>query len=348
MVNSAELRATAPVIYQEALGTPATDPITLPVDPVQLQPTYAGALAAFEKAPPVRVLFNNGAGTSPTGQKTAGDPYPAYEHSFASLPVPGVQAQSWYLGRNGSLTGSTPSKKHVEWYTSDANALPKNDYTGNTGTGGLWGNASQWSWSWQQNKAGTAASYVSAPLTKDVTTVGAGAVQAWVRSSTPDVDLQVTVSEIRDGHETFVQNGWLRGSERKLATSSDNIFKQASTLLEPIPTMRKSDTQPMPSGHYTKVTIPLYFSGHAYRAGSQIRVTIAGPNGTQPIWSFDESQPAGTTAQVHIASSPKMPSRLVLPVVPGLDVPSGQPACPSLRNQPCRDYAAFTNQTSKR
>ena len=42
-------------------------------------------------------------------------------------------------------------------------------------------------------------------------------VDAWVRSSAPNVDLQATISEVRpDGKETFVQNGWLRGNERKL------------------------------------------------------------------------------------------------------------------------------------
>ena len=347
-INQAPLRASAPLVYQSALGTPQDDPITLPADPVQQQPTYDGALTEFEKADPVRVLFDNGAGTSPTGSQTAGDPYPAYEHSFASLPVPGLEARSWYFGPNGSLDPNAPTKKHVDWYTADANALPKTDYTGNTGTGGLWGNASQWSWDWQQSKPGTAVSYQSAPLTNDVTTVGAGAVQLWVRSSTPDVDLQATVSEVANGHETFVQNGWIRGSERKLATTDDNILKQPSTLLQPIPTMRESDVQPMPQDEYTRVVIPLYFQGHAYRAGSRIRVTISAPNGTQPIWSFDESQPPGTTSNVYVASSPKLPSRVVLPVVPGLSIGWAQPACPSLRNEPCRPAVPFTNQTSPR
>ena len=49
--NAAVIRAAAPVIYQAAMGTPANDPITLPADPMQLQPTYDGALAAFEKCP---------------------------------------------------------------------------------------------------------------------------------------------------------------------------------------------------------------------------------------------------------------------------------------------------------
>ena len=347
-VNQAVVRASAPLIYQAAMGIPASDPITLPPDPVQAMPTYDLALAEFEKAPPVRVLFNNGAGASPTGDRTPGHPYPAYERSFETLPVPGVQAGSWYLGRNGNLAGSAPSKQQVDWYTSDAAALPKTDYTGSTGTGGLWGNASQWSWDWQQNKPGTAVSYLSAPLTQDVTTVGAGAVELWVRSSTPDVDLHATVSEVRDGHETFVQSGWLRASERKLSTTTDNIFKQPSTLLEPIPTMLASDVQPMPQDEYTRVVIPLYFQGHAYRTGSRIRLTVSAPNGTQPIWSFDETQPPGTTSDVYIASSRTLPSRLVLPVVPGVTIGSARPPCPSLRNQPCRPAVPFTNKTSPR
>ena len=92
------------------------------------------------------------------------------------------------------------------------------------------------------------------------------------------------------------------------------------------------------------VVIPLYYEGHAYRAGTRIRVTIAAPNGTQPIWSFNGTQPAGT-GTVAIAYSPTMPSSLVLPVVPGVAVPTAQPACPSLRNNPCRPYVPLVNQT---
>jgi predicted acyl esterase len=346
--NQAILRLVAPTVFGAALGLPESDVVTLPADPVQQQPTYEAALAMFEESPSVRVLFDNGAGASPSGTRTAGVPYPAYERSFATLPVPGVKAWSWYLGTKGTLGRVPPTKGHVEWYTSDADALPRTDYTGGTGSGDLWGDASQWSWDWQQHQPGTAVSYLSTPLKKNVTTVGAGAVRVWVRSSTADVDLLATVSEVRGGHETFVQNGWLRGSERKLSTTDDNMFKQPSTILQPIPSMLASDVRPMPQDHYTRVTIPLYFQGHAYRAGSRIRVTISAPNGTQPIWSFDETEPAGTTSQVYVASSPKMPSRLVLPVVPGVTVGSGRPACPSLRNQPCRPAVPFTNQTSPR
>ena len=83
----------------------------------------------------------------------------------------------------------------------------------------------------------------------------------------------------------------------------------------------------MPAGRFVRVAIPLYYEGHAYRAGTRIRVTIAAPNGAQPVWSFSQTVPAGT-AQVSIALSPTMPSSLVLPVVPGVAVPTGTPPCP--------------------
>ena len=347
IVNQAVIRAAAPVVYQSALGVGNTDVETLPLDPVQLEPTYQTALAAFEALPEVRVLFDNGAGTSPTGSATPGDPYPGYEQSFSNFPIPGTVARVWYLSANGTLRDGPPVVGGINRYTSNASALPLTDYKGNTGTGGLWSKASAWTWNWRADPTGTSVSYLTAPLTTDTTVIGGGAVDLWVESSTPDVDLQATVSEVRpDGKETCVQNGWLRASERKLSTTTLDPMHQPSTVLEPEPSMLASDAQPMPPGQFVKVVIPLYFEGHAYRAGSRIRITISAPNGTQPVWSFSQTVPAGT-ATVEIASSPSMPSSLVLPVVPGLPIPTALPPCPSLRNEPCRTYQPATDLVVK-
>jgi uncharacterized protein len=340
--NLAPTEAAAPAIYQAAMGLPQNDVVTLPPDPIQAQPTYQSALSAFEALPEVRVLFDNGAGKLATASSNPGDPYPQFEQSFSSFPIPGTTARTWYFGPHGTLNDSAPAAGGTDSYSSNASALPLNDYPQCcTGAGGLWGNASQWQWNWQQNSPHSAVSYTSQPLTSDTSVIGGGAVNAWIESSTPDVDLQATVSEVRpDGKETFVQNGWIRASERKLSTTSDNIFKQPSTQLEPIPTFAASDEQPMPAGQFAQVTIPLYFEGHAYRAGSRIKVTIAAPNGTQPIWSFSQTQPPSGTATESVAFSNTMQSSLTLPVVSptvaGASVPAGLPACPSLRNEPCR------------
>ena len=348
IVNQAVIRAAAPVIYQSALGVANTDVETLPVDPIQLEPTYQSALAAFDALPEVRVLFDNGAGTSPTGSTTPGDPYPGYEQSFSTFPIPGTVARRWYLAADGTLGARPPARPEINRYTSDASALPLTDYKGNTGTGGLWSNASAWAWDWQHHPAGTAVSYLSAPLAANTTVIGGGAVDLWVKSSAKDVDLQATISEVRpDGQETFVQNGWLRASERKLSTTDLDPMDQPSTTLEPEPSMLAADAQWMPANQFARVVIPLYFEGHAYRAGSRVRVTISAPNGTQPVWSFSQTVPAGQ-ATVEIATAPSMPSSLVLPVVPGLPIPTPLPPCPSLRNEPCRTYQPATDLTAAR
>ncbi len=347
--ESAAVKASAPIVYKEAMGLPEGDLVTLPPDPIQEQPTYEKALEEFEKLPEIRVLFDNGAGEAPLGGTTAaGNPYPAYEHTFSAFPIPGTIAQSWYFGPGGTLNEQRPTSEGVDEYTSNASATPLTDYPGNTGTGGLWSDAEKWTYEWVQNPAGTAVSYVTAPLTTNTTAIGGGVVKLWVKSSTPNVDFQATVTEVRpDGNETFVQDGWLRASERKLATrGKKNMFKQKPTALQPIPTFLESDLEPMPANEFVPVTIPLYFEGHAYRAGSRIRVIIAAPNGTQPIWSFSHTQPEGGTASEEIAFSPSMPSSLTLPVVPGLSIPTALPTCPGLRNEPCRTYQPFVNNGS--
>jgi uncharacterized protein len=335
--HAAVIQAAAPVIYNAAMGI---NGVTLPVDPIQAIPTYSAALAAFQAQPQIRVLFDNGAGASPTGTVTPGDPYPGFEQSFSGFPIPGTAARFWYMAQGGALQDQPPTGRGVNSFTWNAGALPLNDYSStNTGAGGLWGNASNWQWSWQQNPPGTAVSYLTGPLTANTTVIGAGAVHVWVRSSTPNVDLQATVSEVRpDGNESFVQNGWVRANERALDPTK-------STLLEPVLSLRASDVQPMPQNQFVEVVIPLYYEGHAYRAGSRIRVTIAAPNGTQPVWSFGETSPS-TTATESVAFSSSMPSSLILPVVPGVSTPTGLPPCPSLRNEPCRPYQAFVNTTA--
>jgi predicted acyl esterase len=328
-LGSAAIHAAAPAIYQEAMGIPG---VTLPPDPVQLQPTYSLALSAFESLKPIRVLFDSGAGGLSPGR-----PYPGFEKSFDEFPVPGTQAKAWYLAPDGSLGGSPPAGSHADEFTWDANALPRTDFSGDTaaGSGGLWTATPEYHW--EQSPPGSAVSYLTAPLAANTAVIGAGAVNVWVRSSTPNVDLQATVSEVRpDGKETFVQNGWLRGDERKLDS-------EKSTPLEPVLSLRESDVSPLPADRFVEATIPLYYEGHVYRAGSRIRVTIAAPNGTQPIWAFDQTEPEGT-AQVALAYGEETPSNLLLPVVSGLSVPTGLPPCPGLRGEPCRTYQPLSNR----
>ena len=321
-------RGLAPVLYSAFMGVPG---IQLPEDPIQQQPDYASALSAFEALPPVRVLFDNGAGSA-----NPGEPFAAFERSFENFPVPGTKAKSLYLTGDGALAGRSGGAG-ADRFTWNPGVRPPTDFTGNTGSGtnGLWTATPPYGWT--QNPAGTALSYVSAPLGSDTAVLGAGAVELWVRSSARNVDLQATVSEVRpDGNESFVQGGWLR-------TEGRILDQERSTLLEPVPSFRKRDAATLPKGKWVKVTVPLYYQGHIYRQGSSIRVTISAPGGDQPVWAFAEARPQGSTPWVAVAHSKKQPSRLVLPVVPGVTAQSGLPPCPSLRGEPCREYVPFEN-----
>ncbi|MGA8219094.1 MAG: CocE/NonD family hydrolase [Solirubrobacterales bacterium] len=318
--------ASASVVYQSAMGIPG---VTLPHDPIQDQPTYGAALAAFEAQPQVRVMFDNGAGGA------TGAPYPGFTRDFSRFPIPGTRARSWFFRQDGALAGKPPKKGRrggSDTFRWDKEARPATDFAGkSTGSGDLW--TAHPTYDWQQPPAGTAASYVTPPLGADTAIIGAGAVHAWVRASVPDVDLQVTVSEVRpDGKETYVQSGYLRASMRKL-------LPRKSSLLEPVLSLRRGDVAKLPKGRFAKLIIPLYYQGHVYRAGSRIRVTVAAPSGDQPVWSFAETVPQGD-ARVTIAFSHKHPSRLILPLVRGVTAPTPLPPCPGLRGEPCRTFGS--------
>jgi len=344
--QTAFVNATAPVAFQAIFGIDGPcDPfggsgqcappaMTLPPDTIQAMPTLGLAQSAFEAQPSVRILFDNGAGNS----SNPGWPYPGFEQSFSSFPVPGTSARTWYVGPNGTLGDSPATGSRADAFTWDADARPRNDFSGDTGSGdnGLWTATPPYQWS--QDPARHAVAYVTNPLSANTTVVGAGRVDLWVRSSEPDVDLQATISEVRpDGKETFVQGGWVRTLARALDPDR-------STELEPVLSLRQEDFAPMPSDQFVPVTIPLYYEGHAYRAGSRIRIRISAPNGDQPIWSFNETEPADT-AEVEIGYGNGMPSKLVLPQVSGVTPTAQLPPCPGLRGEPCRDYVAFQNAT---
>jgi predicted acyl esterase len=318
-------RALAPTIYNVALGI---SNVNLPDDPIQAIADYGAAKRSFEALKPIRILFDNGAGDGPYR------PFPGFEQSWSRFPLPATRARSLYFGPQGSLAAAPPANPGRDSFTWDKAARPATSFTGNTGTGGLWGDHPDYHW--VQNPPGTALSYLTPPLAHNEAVIGPGAVYAWVKASVPKVDLQATITEVRpDGKETFVQNGWLRSDARKLDA-------RRSTLLEPVPTFLRRDSRPLPSGRWARIAIPLYYEGHIYRAGSRIRVQITEPGGDQPVWSFADTDPQGT-ATVRVARSRRYPSRLVLPFVGAVAVPTPLPPCPGLRGEPCRTYVPLTN-----
>jgi predicted acyl esterase len=138
-----------------------------------------------------------------------------------------------------------------------------------------------------------------------------------------------------DGKETYVQNGWLRASHRRLD-------RRRSTALDPFPTHLEQDAAPLPRGRYSLVRVPVFPVVHAFRAGSRIRVTVQAVGGDRPRWDFatvDNGRAVNT-----VALGGGRASSLVLPVVAGATaLGTPLPAATALRGQPSRAYAAASN-----
>mgnify|MGYP002684405542 CR=1 FL=1 len=98
----------------------------------------------------------------------------------------------------------------------------------------------------------------------------------------------------------------------------------------------------MPRNRFALVRIPIFPVGHAFRAGSRIRVTVQAPGGDRPRWDFDTVD-AGTTSNRVLFGAGK-PSKLVLPIVTGSTAKGTPlPVATALRGQPSREYATASN-----
>ena len=82
-------------------------------------------------------------------------------------------------------------------------------------------------------------------------------------------------------------------------------------------THTKHDVAPLPAGRPTLVRVPIYPFGHAFRAGSQIRIVVQPPGGNRPAWAFDALTYDGTVTN-QVARRAAQPSKVVLPVISGV------------------------------
>jgi hypothetical protein len=318
---SPTLAAVAPLVYEQASGAASG-----PVAPVGYtdEPNLAAARGAFEQQPRVRVLFDNGAGSA-----GAGAMQPVWSQDYPSWPPPQAVPTTYRLGAGGTLSPKRSASAQVS-FRPDPSARPADDLP----TGNAWAALPPYQWISASGTDGVG--FISPPLTEDVVAVGPASLNLWVESTAADTDLQATISEVRpDGKELFVQTGELRASDRALDPA-------ASTATDPVPTYAADTATALPGGRFTEVRIPIVPFAYAFRAGSRIRVSVTARGGDRPAWQFD-TYPTGGTVTDTIGLGAWHPSALVLSVVKGVIPPDPQPACPSLRGQPCRPYVPAAN-----
>jgi hypothetical protein len=311
----------ASTIGNKAFGTTAP----LPPDSFANVTSYAEAKQMFEAFPRVRILFENGGGADP------GAPTPRFEADFAKWPVTTGVAR-WYFGPQGALTAAGPAGSSADSYAYD----PSHQHDTTLATdnqAGPWAKLPPWDW--KAPVAGTAVAYETAPLAHDDVVIGNASVDLWLKSTAPDTDIQVTITEVRpDGQEVYVQNGWLRASDRALAPDA--------TALRPTHPFTEAAVQPLPKGQFSLARVEVLPFAHVFRAGSRIRVIIDAPGGSRPAWSFDALPAQGHQVNT-IGLGGATASRIVLPASVAVNVAPGLPACPGLRAQPCRATTVIDN-----
>ncbi|MFM9165090.1 MAG: CocE/NonD family hydrolase [Solirubrobacterales bacterium] len=321
----ASIRGLSGELYRYLADAPA-----LPVQQSRMAglANVGEAKAAFQRYPRVRLLMDNGAAI-PGSPGAIGA---AWEIGHGSWPIAETSPTTVYLGAGGTLTGEVPAAGSAE-YTADPSARPNQTLPG-SGAEDAW--KAQPPYDWAPIAPGKGLGFTGPVLERDVVIAGPSSMDLWVKSTAKDTDFQVTLSEVRpDGQETYVQNGWLRASHRKL-------YPKRSTVLNPVPTHLKQDAAPLPAGEFTLVRVPVFPVAHAFRAGSRIRVTVEATGGDRPRWDFATIDDGKAVNTVWLGGT--QPSKLVLPVIAG-DTAKGTPLPPAgaLRGQPGRAHVPASN-----
>lgn len=319
------LSMLGPILMEDTFGVSLSIPPVRFTDAASLE----DARSAYEAEDDIRLTWESGAGAEP------GAPIGTGTYTFDSWPPADVEAVPFYMGPDGTMMAAEPSNdddsasqfnldtglaEEVTLHTDSTNdifkALP--------------------AYEWKQEPEGSAAVFVSEPLTEDLVMFGPASADLWIRSSTEEVDIGVTLSEVRpDGKETGIQEGHLRGSLRKLADDATELW--------PNHTGYEEDAEPMPVDEFTEVRVEIMPFAHVIRAGSRIRLSVHTPGGDRPRWSYilSEGQDGGV---FDVGHSVDYPSRLVLPSTASISgYPAELPPCPSLRGQPCREFVEYEN-----
>lgn len=319
-VNPA-LRSLAPLLFEEVFGAS----LQLPADRFGAYQTVDEALAAYRAEPPLRAIFESGAGKA----DDPGAPVGTFERSYAKWPPP-AQPLRLYLHEGGALRTSPPL-----WDTASSFKLdPEAGQRGVLAKGGdVFDKLPRYDY--RPLRQGHALAFLGEELKEDLVMLGTGSADLFVRSNVDDADIQVSLTEVRpDGQERYVQSGWLRASQRALSPASTDLWPEQTHL--------QKDAAPLKPGEWVQVRVPIAAFNHVFRKGSRIRVSVETPGDVRAAWRFQLKTFPGEAVHA-IGHAAARPSSVALPVLAGEKATTPMPACPSLRGQPCRKYEPLAN-----
>lgn len=165
-------------------------------------------------------------------------------------------------------------------------------------------------------------SFLTAPFETETEITGPLALRVWVSSSTPELDLFVTIRNLdQEGKEVSgistigepapVAKGWLRASHRKLDTERSLPYR---------PYHSHDEVQPLTPGEIVPLDVEIWPTSMVFETGHRLSLDLEAHDGVGsiPFLHTDplDRDPAVLAGTNTIHSSQERPSFLVLPVIP--------------------------------
>ena len=310
------VRELAPAMFAEHFGyTQAIDQDRF----ADLADDYDAALAHYEAEPSVRLLFESGAANA-----VAGAPGQRFECDANAFPLAETTARRFWLGPVGTMLDARNEQDGYDTYEDDLDA-GELSYALTDDFDAFIQPTVPYEWTYFDDQHVVRyETLVAEPFT----VAGQGNLDLWLRPSTTDTSVQVTLTEVRpDGTEIRIQSGWHRPTHRVEDPARSNELRVDYTFAP-------EDRSPLEAGTWIHTRVPLLPFAHLFRAGTRLRVAISTPGRDHPFWRFENPVAAGATHD--IGNGGPYASSLVLPIIPTPPHPADPPAANALRGQPCR------------
>lgn len=258
----------------------------------------------IEDEPDVTVLFETGI--------VDGELRPNWVETFADWPVPSTERRTWNLAADGSLTagalgeGQTGPLAYV--YPMGTELVGNNDM-----------------FAIPPAPLGSLI-YRTAPFDEDVPVLGSARLVLHASAEAQDTDFMVVLHDVGpDGETLYLQRAFLRASHRAIDAAQSSVHW----------THHPHDrSEPLVPGEVYELVISFPEVGHVFRAGHSVELAVLAPSVTPATdWGPMPINFPGINTVHHSADHP---SRLELPVVPGISAAGPPPPCGSLEYQPCR------------
>jgi putative CocE/NonD family hydrolase len=169
-------------------------------------------------------------------------------------------------------------------------------------------------------------SYVSPPLTEDMTVAGPIMMNLAASMAGTDTDFYVSVSDLfPDGSVSFLQRGLLKASHRRVDPIRSYYADDGETMVQPY--RPHTNPQPVQPNEIVDYKIEIFPLGYIFRPGHRILIQIHTPPILEKIWGYTPTHHQPAAVMVH--HSAERPSWIQWPVVKtDKAIPDSETPCP--------------------